>query len=84
MNLIFNYIPSGYEIVIILVVVLILFGGKKIPELMRGLGSGLKEFKKATSDVEEVKKEIDNTASDVNKKDQEKKDPEKGDHRNKS
>lgn len=67
MNIIFNYIPSGYEIVIILVVVLILFGGKKIPELMRGLGSGLKEFKKATSELDDVTKEIDNTAADANK-----------------
>lgn len=68
MNLIFNYIPSGYEIVIILAVVLILFGGKKIPELMRGLGSGLKEFKNATNEVDDVKKEIDKTASETNKK----------------
>lgn len=36
------------EILIILVVVLLLFGGKKIPELMKGLGSGLNEFKKAS------------------------------------
>lgn len=35
------------EIIIILVVVLLLFGGKKIPELMKGLGSGVKEFKNA-------------------------------------
>lgn len=38
------------EILIILVIVLLLFGGKKIPELMRGLGKGMKEFKNATSD----------------------------------
>lgn len=38
------------EIIIIVLIVLILFGGKKIPELMRGLGSGVKEFKKATND----------------------------------
>ena len=36
------------EIIIILIVVLLLFGGKKIPELMKGLGSGLNEFKKAS------------------------------------
>ena len=41
------------EIVMILVVVLILFGAKKLPELARGLGSGIKEFKKATRDVQE-------------------------------
>ena len=38
------------QIVLIVVVVLLLFGGKKIPELMRGLGSGLKEFKDASKD----------------------------------
>ena len=37
------------ELVLIAVVLLLLFGGKKIPELMRGLGSGMKEFKKATN-----------------------------------
>jgi sec-independent protein translocase protein TatA len=41
------------EIVMILVVVLILFGAKKLPELAKGLGSGIKEFKKATRDVQE-------------------------------
>lgn len=45
-------IPSGYQIVIVLVVVLLLFGGKKIPELMKGLGSGIKEFKDATKNEE--------------------------------
>ena len=42
---------NGWEIVLILAVVLVLFGAKKLPELARGLGSGLKEFKKATRDV---------------------------------
>jgi sec-independent protein translocase protein TatA len=36
------------EIIVILVIVLLLFGGKKIPELMKGLGSGMNEFKKAS------------------------------------
>ncbi|CAL2103761.1 Sec-independent protein translocase protein TatA [Tenacibaculum sp. 190130A14a] len=47
-NTIFLGIPGGYQIIIILVVVLLLFGGRKIPELMRGLGSGIKEFKDAS------------------------------------
>jgi sec-independent protein translocase protein TatA len=38
------------EIIIILVIVLLLFGGRKIPELMKGFGKGMKEFKKATAD----------------------------------
>ena len=39
---------GGPQIILIVIVVLLLFGGRKIPELMRGLGSGIKEFKKAT------------------------------------
>ncbi len=47
------------EIILILVVVLLLFGGRKIPELMRGLGQGMKEFKKASKagDEEDPTKE---------------------------
>lgn len=41
-----------WQIVLIVVVVLLLFGGKKIPELMRGLGSGIKEFKDASKEDE--------------------------------
>jgi len=40
------------QIILIVVVVLLLFGGKKIPELMRGLGSGIKEFKDASKEEE--------------------------------
>ena len=40
------------EIIILLVIVLLLFGGKKIPELMKGLGSGIKEFKDASKGEE--------------------------------
>ena len=41
---------GGYEWIVILLAVLLLFGGKKIPELMRGLGSGIKEFKDASKE----------------------------------
>lgn len=41
------------QVILILIIVLLLFGGRKIPELMRGLGSGIKEFKKATKEEEE-------------------------------
>lgn len=44
--------PGPWQIVLIVVVVLLLFGGKKIPELMRGLGSGIKEFKDASKEDE--------------------------------
>ncbi len=46
------------EIILILLVVVLLFGGRKIPELMKGLGQGIKEFKKSSKfDPEEEKKE---------------------------
>ncbi|MCB0481093.1 MAG: twin-arginine translocase TatA/TatE family subunit [Flavobacteriales bacterium] len=44
-----------WQIILIIVVVLLLFGGKKIPELMRGLGSGIKEFKDASKGDDEKK-----------------------------
>ncbi|MCK4360530.1 MAG: twin-arginine translocase TatA/TatE family subunit [Bacteroidales bacterium] len=54
-------IPGGWQIVIILAVILLLFGGKKIPELMRGLGKGVKEFKDGINPEEEKKEEKDTT-----------------------
>ena len=52
------------EIIIILIIVLLMFGGRKIPELMRGLGKGVREFNDAKSNV---KREIEDSANDVNK-----------------
>ena len=54
-------LPGGMEWILIIAVILIFFGGKKIPELMKGLGSGIKEFKKASStdDNPDEKKKID-------------------------
>ena len=45
---------GGSEMIIVLVIVLLLFGGKKIPELMKGLGKGVKEFKDASKGVDET------------------------------
>lgn len=45
--------PGGSEWILILIVVLLLFGGKKIPELMKGLGSGIREFNNAKNDVKD-------------------------------
>ena len=59
MNTLFAGIIGGWEIVLILAVVLILFGAKKLPELAKGLGQGIKEFKKATREVTD---EIQNAA----------------------
>lgn len=57
MNALFLPLAMGpWQIALIVVIVLLLFGGRKIPELMRGLGSGIKEFKDASKeDVEEPK-----------------------------
>jgi len=49
-SFIFLGVIGPWQIVLIILVVLLLFGGKKIPELMRGLGQGMKEFKKATKE----------------------------------
>jgi len=50
-------LPGGTEIFVILFIVLLLFGGKKIPELMRGLGKGIKEFNNAKATIETEIKE---------------------------
>ena len=50
-----------WEIVVIVLVVLLLFGGKKIPELMKGLGQGVKSFKQGMNEVEKEIKDIDTT-----------------------
>jgi len=44
---------GGWEMILVVFLILILFGAKKIPELAQGLGKGMKEFKKALKDVEE-------------------------------
>lgn len=49
MNLALFYLfTGGYEWIVIAIVILLLFGGRKIPELMKGIGNGIKEFKKAS------------------------------------
>jgi sec-independent protein translocase protein TatA len=62
LNNIINGMIGGPQVILIIAVVLLLFGGRKIPELMRGLGSGIKEFKNASKEEgskkdEEIKKE---------------------------
>ncbi len=46
---------GGYEWIVIILAIVLLFGGRKIPELMKGLGQGMKEFKKAKDDVQDSK-----------------------------
>lgn len=67
MNTILSIYPLVFglgwgEIVLIALVVLLLFGGKKIPELMKGLGKGVKSFKEGVSQVE---KEVDEIKKDI-------------------
>lgn len=54
--------PGGFEMVIIVLVILLLFGAKRIPELARGIGQGINEFRKASDDI---KKEIDKGKDDI-------------------
>ena len=56
---------GGWEILLILLVLLIFFGAKKIPELAKGLGKGIKEFKNATN---EIKEEIEDGVKDLDSK----------------
>lgn len=57
-------IVGTWEIVIIALIVLLLFGGKKIPELMKGLGKGVKSFKDGLNEVEKDIKDVDATLND--------------------
>lgn len=60
MLLTYPLIFGTWEIVLILLVILLLFGGKKIPELMKGLGKGVKSFKEG---MKEVEKEIEDAGT---------------------
>jgi len=67
--------PGGIELAVIVGVVILLFGGKKIPELAKGLGKGIKDFKTAVKDddtvadakesVKEIKDEVKEAATEV-------------------
>ena len=62
MNLPFMVSIGGWEVLLIFMVVLLLFGAKRLPELAKGLGKGIKEFKGA---VEGIEKELDEAAESV-------------------
>lgn len=68
-------IIGPWQLVLIVLVVLLLFGGKKIPELMRGLGKGVTEFKKGIEDAEKEFKK--GTSSDSDKKEDKVLEPDK-------
>jgi sec-independent protein translocase protein TatA len=60
MNIMFAAFLGGWEMILVLLAVLLLFGAKKIPDLAKGLGQGIREFKKATREVTD---EIQNASS---------------------
>ena len=60
-------LEEPFTLLVILLVVVLLFGGKKIPELMKGLGSGIREFKKAAQGDEEDEKPKSNPSSNEKK-----------------
>lgn len=66
---------GGYEVVVVLFVIVLLFGGRKIPELMRGLGKGIREFNNARatieSEIKEGMKEADRKKLEDEKKEKE-------------
>lgn len=71
MNTILISMPGGGEWIIIFLAILLLFGGKKIPELMKGIGQGIREFKKAANDsevgkdIKDIKKEVNSVSQDI-------------------
>lgn len=62
MNVMLASFFSGWQIILIVAVILVLFGAKKIPEFAKGLGHGIKEFKKATREVSD---EIQNAGNET-------------------
>ena len=56
-----------WEIALVILVIIILFGGKKLPELARGLGLGLREFKKAKQEIKEEVKNVTDEVDDAEK-----------------
>ncbi len=57
--------PGGWELIVIILFVIIFFGAKKIPEIARGMGKGIREFKDATK---EIKNEIDESGKETSEK----------------
>lgn len=57
-------LPGGPEWIFIILAILLLFGAKRIPDLARGLGKGIREFKDATK---EIKKEVDDAGKEIDK-----------------
>ena len=69
LNIHFLVSIGGWEVLLIFLVVLLLFGAKKLPELAKGLGKGIREFKGA---VEGIEKEFDDAVDSIDKKEDDK------------
>lgn len=71
MSMLFYPLAFGtWEIILIVLAILLLFGGKKIPELMKGMGKGVKSFKEGMKEVEdEIKEDAEKPESQSGKKD---------------
>jgi len=67
-TLILAFSPGPFEIILILVIVLLLFGGKKIPELMKGMGKGIRNFKEGINSDDDDDTEEGRKKSDKDKK----------------
>lgn len=67
-TLILAFSPGPFEIILILVIVLLLFGGKKIPELMKGMGKGIRNFKEGINSDDDDDDQQTNQKSDKDKK----------------
>jgi sec-independent protein translocase protein TatA len=68
MNIMLASVFGGWQVILIIALIVILFGGKKIPELAKGLGLGIKEFKKAAREVtDEVQKAAEDTPAQQTK-----------------
>jgi len=53
MNTLFFSFPMGWQIIVLVLLILLLFGGKKIPEMMKGIGKGISQFKQGLKEVED-------------------------------
>ena len=70
-ELFFAAMPGGWEMVVIALVILLMFGAKKLPELARGLGQGIREFKGAVDGVKDELKDAEEAIEKNNESDQE-------------
>jgi len=81
MEFILGFLPGGMELIVVLFAILLFFGGRKIPELMRGIGKGVKEFNQASDNmkksIDEGMKEADQMREERHKKEREKAEQEK-------